>query len=302
MSRLFENVLLLYARRFPIRMGKYRLVERFGKSLSPSGDNLRRAKLAYGNYQMDCDLRMMLQRQFYFFGTYFLEERVLANWTAIARESKLIFDIGANAGIYSLAAAAANPHADIHAFEPTPEIASKLLKTVEMNGLNKRLHMHQTALARETGSAFLNLFSGENDDNEGMNFVTPNGRRSDSVPISTISLDEFCSQMNVDYIDLIKIDVQGNEPEVLAGAKRLIQTKALRTIFFELNWNHQDPNSCAASKSISMLESAGYQFADPNARMEFKPAGSWLQTLSDVVAAVHPRFNTTESTGCASIH
>jgi hypothetical protein len=87
-------------------------------------------------------------------------------------------------------------------------------------------------------------------------------------------------------MDLAKIDVQGNEPDVLAGATKLMQRKGLKTIFFELNWNRAEPNICPASKSLKILEAAGYQFADPNGDMRFQSPGPWLKALSDVVAAL----------------
>ncbi len=279
-----EKILLAYARRFPIRKGKYRLVERFGRGRG--GDSLRVAKLAYGDFTMECDLRKMLQRQFYFFGTYMLEEKVIQRWTEMAKESMTIFDIGANAGIYSLAAAAAQPKARIHAFEPTPDIIRHLKSTVESNHLEKRMSVHACAVARETGTAYLNFFSGEHQDNEGMNFVSDEGRNTESLPVPTISLDDFCAREGIEAVDLTKIDVQGNEPEVLAGAAGLIARRALKTIFFELNWNRENPAACPASKAVMMLESAGYQFADPNGSMAFQLAGTWMHDLSDIVASI----------------
>ena len=73
---------------------------------------------------MPCDLGEMLQRQFYFFGTYFLEEDILRCWEAAAKGAKVVLDVGANAGIYSLAALAAQPDVTVYAFEPTPRNCS----------------------------------------------------------------------------------------------------------------------------------------------------------------------------------
>src|SRR5262249_58041931 len=87
---------------------------------------VRMAHLRYGGLKMPCDLTEMLQRQFYFFGTYFLEEKILNCWTKAAKEAEVIFDVGANFGIYSLAALASQPNAVVHAFEATPEIAGRL--------------------------------------------------------------------------------------------------------------------------------------------------------------------------------
>ncbi|HEY4842440.1 MAG TPA: hypothetical protein VIH78_10765 [Terriglobales bacterium] len=79
----------------------------------------RVATLKHGGFKMACDLGEMLQRQFYFFGTYFLEEDILRCWEAAAKGAKVVLDVGANAGIYSLAALAAQPNVTVYAFEPT---------------------------------------------------------------------------------------------------------------------------------------------------------------------------------------
>lgn len=281
---MLESLLKIYARHFPVRRGKYRIIERFGAKPDADGGFVRRAGLAYGGYAMDCDLRKQLQRQFYYFGTYFLEERVLATWSGYARDAKVVFDVGANAGIYSLAAAAASPGSEIHAFEPTPEIAAHLRGTVGINGIGDRLHVHETAVGDRAGLIFLNRFSGENDDNEGMNFVSTESRAASSIEVPMVSLDAFCSERGLQEIDLLKVDVQGNEPAVFEGARGLIERGAIRAIFFELNWNTQDPAQCSARKAVEMLSRAGYRFADPNGRMAPREAGPWLEALSDVVA------------------
>jgi hypothetical protein len=132
----FERALMAYARKFPVRKGKLRVIDRLWRAASGSRGAARLANLRYGGFKMPCDLTEMMQRQFYFFGTYFLEEQILDCWTKAAKEAKVVFDVGANAGIYSLAALASQPAAVVHAFEPTPEIACRLRQTAKLNCLN----------------------------------------------------------------------------------------------------------------------------------------------------------------------
>ena len=113
-----ERLLVAYARRFPLRRGKFRTVNALWP-LVAGGDPLRMAQISYGGLRMPCDLREDLQRQYYFFGTYLLEEHLLDAWRGFARDAKVVFDVGANGGIYSLAALDAQPAAAVHAFEPT---------------------------------------------------------------------------------------------------------------------------------------------------------------------------------------
>ncbi|MCX6854908.1 MAG: hypothetical protein NTV80_08380, partial [Verrucomicrobia bacterium] len=77
---LTETLLKLYSRYFPIQKGKYHLVEKYWESAVGSGSKKRTARLNAGGFLMECDLNFVLQRQFYFFGTYYLERANLACW------------------------------------------------------------------------------------------------------------------------------------------------------------------------------------------------------------------------------
>ena len=170
---------------------------------------------------MPCDLQEDLQRQFYFFGTYIIEDNNLACWQRQACGAKVIFDVGANLGIYSFAALAAAPSATVYAFEPTPEIANQLREAAEINNLSG-LHVHAVAASSRTGFAKLNRWRGEAGRNGGMNFISMGAGEGDADRVSAIRLDDFCEKYAIDRIDLLKIDVQGHEGDVLRGAEGLI--------------------------------------------------------------------------------
>ena len=86
---VFENVLMMYARRFPIRRGKLRVVDSLWQTVLSDRSTNRVATLKHGGFKMSCDLSEMLQRQFYFFGTYFLEEDILSCWGPCRRAPRL---------------------------------------------------------------------------------------------------------------------------------------------------------------------------------------------------------------------
>jgi FkbM family methyltransferase len=278
-----ERLLILYARRFPIRRGKQRVIDRVWKTGLSGRSTHRVATLKHGGFKMCCDLSEMLQRQFYFFGTYFLEEDLLDCWATVSKGAKVVFDVGANAGIYSLAALAAQPDAVVHAFEPTPEIAARLRATAELNHL-ENLHIHEVAVLGESGHAVLNRCRGELGDNEGMNFITKAPRNSGAERVEAISLDQFCQDRSIDQVDLLKLDVQGHEYSALKGAELLIRAGRIGTIFMELNWARSAGTTCAATEAIQFLGQADYVFSRPGKRLNWKKGGEWLCSLSDVVA------------------
>jgi FkbM family methyltransferase len=282
-SPALENLLVWYARHFPVRRGKLRIVDALWRTAIGERDTRRIAQLNHGGFRMECDVSEMLQRQFYFFGTYFVEDAILACWEKAARDASVVFDIGANAGIYSLAAAAVQPEATIHAFEPTPEIADRLRKTAAMNGL-RRVHVHETAVSTESGSASLVRYRGTLGANDGMNYITTAPADSQAASITTVSLDDFCAEHAIDRIDLLKMDIQGHEPRALEGAAGLLSSGRIGTIFTELNWAAEGVAECPASESVRILDDAGYRFSEPGAKLHWRKAGSWMRALSDVLA------------------
>jgi FkbM family methyltransferase len=246
----------------------------------------RVANLRHGDFKMSCDLSEMLQRQFYFFGTYFMEDEILACWQIFAQHANVVLDVGANAGIYSLAALANQPSATVHAFEPTPEIASRLRETAKLNGLD-RLHVHEVAVSNQTGNATLMRWRGELGSNEGMNFISTDAAGSDAEQVPTVSLDAFCADNMIECVDLMKIDIQGNEPLAFAGAERLLRERRIQTIFAELNWDPGRDDEPAV-QMIQTLDQAGFLFAYPAVRPEWRSSGKWMRAHTDIVAQLRP--------------
>lgn len=266
-----------------MRKGKLRVIDWLwcvGAGRRGSG---RLANLQYGGFKMRSDLNEMLRRQFFVFGTCFMEEKILDCWTKAAKGARVIFDIGANAGIYSLAALASEPAAVVHAFEPTPEIASKLRATTRLNCLDNFL-VHGVAVSRHGGQAILRRFKGELGTNEGMNYICAESDAPNGEHVQTVCLDEFCEKRSITHIDLPKLDVQGHEHSVLQGGEGLIKFDRLRAIFMELNWASHTAASCPATESGHLLAQAGYHFAAPDDCTNWRQAGSWLKNLNDVMA------------------
>jgi FkbM family methyltransferase len=280
----YERLLIAYARHFPIRRGKMRVIDALWRSAANAQGTQRVANLRYARFKMPCDLSEMLQRQFYFFGTYFLEEQILDCWEDEARSAEVVFDVGANAGIYSLAALAINPNTTVHAFEPTPEIATRLRATAKLNGLD-RLHVHELAVSSDNGFATLRRYRGDLGTNEGMNYISADLGESSAGRLPTVCLDQFCADHAIDRVDLLKLDIQGNEPSALAGAKHLLATGAIGTIFTELNWGIDATTTSSATESIRLLEEVGYRFSKPRKPLSWKESGKSLWPLSDVVAS-----------------
>ena len=280
MSCISESLLKTYCRSFPVQKGKLRAVNQLWPLLTNANNLQRVAQLDCG-YKMSCDLNHLLQRQYYFFGTYFTEKQTLSDWRQYCQNADIIFDVGANLGIYSLDALAANAAAKIFAFEPTPEIADHFRKTCDLNSIHN-IEVVQKAVGSKVKSVCLNFCGGEN---EGMNFTTQSPHSANTVEVSQTTLDQFCQDNSIKAIDLMKMDVQGNEADVLKGAQDLLERHAIKTLFFEVNPTlmSDGKESCAAA---NLLRNYGYQFR-PAAHPDWPLQTHFedLLSFSDLVAS-----------------
>jgi FkbM family methyltransferase len=138
---------------------------------------------------------------------------LLPLWVEEAKRSSLIFDVGGYNGIYGLLAAKANPNAKVYIFELSPINADHIRRNVRMN--NVHCTVVQAAVSDHDGMA---KFSGDGGTGARM---TDWGEQE----VKMVRLSTFGSP------DLLKVDVEGHEPEVLRGAN-ISNTKI---IFIEMN-------------------------------------------------------------------
>ena len=157
--------------------------------------------------------------------------------TVLQQNKGCVFvDVGANVGWYTLLAAHLGA-ARIFAIEPNPRLAMLLRRTVAVNGLRGRAFVRETAAGAAAGKAHLMIDPWEAG---GAHLYEsspmPAGSYSQlTEPLVAVSrLDDEVLPPNpplaaapVTYV--VKIDVEGYEPQVLLGAERLL---ALRPVLF----------------------------------------------------------------------
>jgi FkbM family methyltransferase len=147
----------------------------------------------------------------------------------LAARSRCFVDIGANIGYYSVVAALVNPDLRVYAFEPAPSIFHYLEKNIQLNGFEDRIRAFPIALAEGAGE--IDLFITRNPKAEYLehhlggssNTVRPRDARSRTVKVATSGLDDFADQYELPDIDLLKMDTEGTEDRVLAGAQAVIE-------------------------------------------------------------------------------
>ena len=146
-------------------------------------------------------------------------------WIHLSKSSKIIFDIGANTGIYSILSKVYNPSTKVSAFEPQPNVYKILKKNNHINNFN--ISCENIAISNKAGNfPFFNYgsktFSNRNTTAGSLNknWRTKN-QHSIMVPVQT--LRNYIEDNKISNIDLIKIDVETFEVEVLDGFSEYIR-------------------------------------------------------------------------------
>lgn len=141
------------------------------------------------------------------------------NLTADDVAGKVVIDLGANIGAFTVWAAAAG--ATVHAVEPSTANRRRLMGHVAGNGLDGSVTVYAEAVDASFGQAKLVMFDGGEG---GAQLIRPGEPWEDqpSAPagveqVDTVPLSVFVREAG-GHADVVKIDVEGGEWEALAGA------------------------------------------------------------------------------------
>jgi FkbM family methyltransferase len=158
-----------------------------------------------------------VSNQLYWRGWAGYEHETVQTFFPLATRARVIFDVGAYVGYYTLLAAHANPRGRVFAFEPHPTVYERLRGNVRLNDLDNVECVHAAVGSAPGEATFFAVRSGlPTSSSLSHEFM---GARTDLQPfaVSVISLDEFVRSRGLTGIDLVKIDTETTEPQVLEG-------------------------------------------------------------------------------------
>ena len=147
----------------------------------------------------------------------------LKYWESSSREifsilsltSKCVVDIGSYTGVYTLVAAKTNKKILTISFEPNPDLYVALERNIKLNRL-KNFKIEQLALDKQIGSAVFYL---NHDHNTSVGSLIKSSSAGTQIKVNRTTLDSYCQENRVDFIDLMKIDAEGFEINILEGSK-----------------------------------------------------------------------------------
>lgn len=152
--------------------------------------------------------------KYYWLGTY--ETEVLQEIAARLRPGSTYWDVGAHAGyMVAVASRIVGPAGTVVAFEPNPDNVRRLLRTIELNNLSN-VTVRDVALSDGVGQARFYLT-----DSSSTGSLRPGFPLAPTLLVRTSTLDEELKAGPTP--DLVKIDVEGSEEDVFAGAIELLE-------------------------------------------------------------------------------
>ena len=154
------------------------------------------------------------------------------------------FDIGANIGQFTmLFASLVGPSGRVFAFEPCASTMSRLKAHILLNGFENVTTEQFAVCGRNGNQITLNIFpQGYSVWNTCGNpkmfsrdtpkqLVHPIGQEV----VRGITIDRYCNENNIKFIDYLKVDVEGAELDALKGCRNLLKNRAVHYVQFEVS-------------------------------------------------------------------
>jgi FkbM family methyltransferase len=143
------------------------------------------------------------------------EEKSISLAQSIMEKGGIFFDIGANFGLFTCILSKL-PGVKTYSFEPSYDVVKTLIRNVKINKITENTTVINAAVSDK--SKLVN-FSIPNEQNKGTGKYKEAGEAGSSggLYVSTVSLENAVNSLSVPYITLIKIDIEGNEMDVLGA-------------------------------------------------------------------------------------
>jgi FkbM family methyltransferase len=174
----------------------------------------------------------------------FTKEPCTIEWIAQFRPEDVLVDVGANVGMYTVWAAKTRG-VRVFAFEPESQNYGLLNRNLVMNGLGEQVKAYCLALSDRAGFSELHLASLDAGSSchqlgEKVDFNHRPAQPKFSQGCVSARLDDLVRDGVVAPPQHIKIDVDGFEPKVIAGAEQVLRSPGLRSLLIEINQNLAD--------------------------------------------------------------
>lgn len=202
----------------------------------------------------DLDLGEMIDACIY---VHRFERDVTSFIEATCRKGFVVLDIGANIGAHCLRfARIVGNEGKVYAFEPTDYAYAKLQTNIALNRFGN-IQSYQVALANQNLTRQTISYRSS--------WKSDGSQSQDSSVIDFVRLDDWAAENPIERLDMIKIDVDGNEFSVLDGGRELLKKFKPMVIAEVGAWHFKD----SQKNPWHILADMGYRFWDLQTREEY---------------------------------
>jgi len=203
-------------------------------------------------------------------------------WIDRSEEGGVLFDIGANVGLYSLYYAASNK-GKVYAFEPSVFNLALLAKNIYENNLQDKIKIVTNPLTQE--NQFANFTLSTIEEGAALSaFGVEYGHDGEVIKKSLtyqtlgLSLDFLLrNKIITDHPNLIKIDVDGIEHLILGGALETLKHPSCKTVLIEINNSFTEQ----AKSSTKILLDCGFKLKERR-QSEIVRASKFSETFNQI--------------------
>lgn len=172
---------------------------------------------------------------------------------SLIKPGQIIFDVGTNIGETLLNfAKLTGKNGYVFGFEPVDINYKKCIENISINSF-QHIKVSQVALSDKKEI----LYFGYSDNKNSGGIFMQKERQKNGTEVQALTLDEFVEIHTISKIDLIKIDVEGFEYHVLAGAKNSLN-KFKPVLFVEVDQVNLQRQNSSSGNLIALITSYGY--------------------------------------------
>lgn len=198
---------------------------------------------------------------------------------SVVSPGNVCVDVGANVGFFThLFAAQAGSTGRVVAIEPILRNARLIELNSVINGTGNIVHVVNKAVSEsETGVITFSLRSDSASSSIEENVGAPDrdnplGTTTKKIVVDTEPIDNIIQSLNLDRIDILKMDIEGYEYNALKGMSKLLANESLRprVMMIELLTAHLRCYGNSIDQVIDLLAAYGYspRYVDKNGQLK----------------------------------
>jgi FkbM family methyltransferase len=240
----------------------------------------------------ELDLREGIDFSIFLLGGF--ELATLRLYETILRPGDVVLDIGANIGAHTLPfAKLVGKDGRVYAFEPTQYAFEKLKRNVRANpAISSRIELVHAMLVRESSKHIASeIYSSWPLHKEQGLHEQHRGKLMSTADAAVITLDEFVQRRGINRIDFVKLDVDGNEADVLGGAVSTLRRFRPRILMEWAPYLYGD-ESAGLGQVLSDFINFGYCPKEPSSRRPMPKTPEALNALVPKFGSMNVLFET----------